>query len=63
VGLVTHYLLSMISLADRVVDVLGVTARPDEAWILQLGRTRIDFQRGALHGKSYLIIDRDSKYT
>jgi hypothetical protein len=40
-GLVTYYLLFVISLADRVVEVLGTTARPDEAWMLQLGRTEL----------------------
>jgi hypothetical protein len=53
-GLVTYYLLFVISLADRVVDVLGVTARPDEAWMLQLGRTLIDSESGALRDKRYL---------
>ena len=62
-GLVTHYLLFVISLADRVVQVLGVTAKPDESWILQIGRNLIDAERGALWGKRYLIIDRDTKYT
>jgi transposase InsO family protein len=62
-GLVTHYLLFVISLADRVVEVLGVTSRPDEAWMLQLGRTLIDSESGALRAKRYLIIDRDTKYT
>ena len=62
-GLVTHYLLFVISLADRVVQVLGVTARPDESWILQIGRNLIDTERGALCGKRYLILDRDTKYT
>lgn len=62
-GLVTHYLLFVISLADRMVEVLGTTARPDEAWMLQLGRNLIDTESGALFGKRYLIIDRDTKYT
>ena len=31
----TQYLLFVISLADRVVEVLGVTAKPGEAWLLQ----------------------------
>ena len=62
-GLVTHYPLFVISLADRVVQVLGVTAKPDESWILQIGRNLIDAERGALWGKRYLIIDRDTKYT
>ena len=62
-GLVTHYLLFLISLADRVVEVLGVTAKPDEAWMLQVGRNAIDCEKGSLCGKRYLIIDRDTKYT
>jgi transposase InsO family protein len=62
-GLVTYYLMFVISLADRVVEVLGTTACPDEAWMLQLGRTLIDSESGALRGKRYLIIDRDTKYT
>jgi len=62
-GLVTYYLLFVISLADRVVRVLGVTVKPDEAWILQIGRNLIDTESGALCGKRYLIVDRDTKYT
>ena len=58
-GLVTHYLLFLSSLSDRVVKVLGVTAKPDEAWILQVGRGAIDCESGALFGKRY----RDTKYT
>ena len=62
-GLVTHYLLFVISLADRVVDVLGVTPKPSETWMLQIGRSLVDCESGALRGKRYLIIDRDTKYT
>jgi putative transposase len=35
--LVTHYLLFVINLADRVVDIVGITTRPDETWMLQAG--------------------------
>ena len=62
-GLVTHYLLFVMSVADRVVEVLGVTAKPDDAWMLQLGRNLIDWERGGLREKRYLIIDWDSKNT
>ena len=62
-GLVTYYLLFVISLVDRVVQVAGITARPDEAWMLQAARNLIDAQTGALPAKRYLIIDRDTKYT
>ena len=48
-GLVTHYLLFMISLADRIVDIIGITTRPDESWMLQIARNVIDAQSGALH--------------
>ena len=62
-GLVTHYLLVVISLADRVVNVAGITTRPDESWMLQIGRNVTDTQSGALHAKRYLIIYRDTKYS
>jgi transposase InsO family protein len=62
-GLVTYYLLFVISLADRVVNIAGITARPDESWMLQIARNVTDAQSGALHAKSYLIIDRDTKYS
>ena len=44
-GLVTHYVLFVISLADRIVEVLGVTARPDESWIMQVGRNLVDTEK------------------
>ena len=62
-GLVTHYLLFVISLADRVVNIAGITTRPDESWMLQIARNVTDAQAGALHSKRYLIIDRDTKYS
>jgi len=62
-GLVTHYLLFVINLADRVVDIVGITTRPDEAWMLQAGRNLIDSESGAMRTKGYLILDRDTKYT
>ena len=62
-GLVTHYVLFMISLADRVVHIAGITTQPDESWMLQIARNVTDAQSGALHGKRYLIIDRDTKYS
>src|ERR1700692_1564504 len=41
-GLVTHYLLFLISLADRAVKIAGITTRPDEAWMLQIARNVTD---------------------
>jgi putative transposase len=62
-GLVTHYLLFVISLADRVVNIAGITTRPDESWMLQIALNMTDAQSGALNAKRYLIIDRDTKYS
>src|SRR6266403_273954 len=62
-GLVTHYLLLVISLVDRVVQIAGITTRPDESWMLQIARNVTDSPAGALHSKRYLIIDRDTKYS
>src|SRR5678815_3222723 len=62
-GLLTHYLLFVISLADRVVHIAGITTRPDESWMLQIARNITDPQSGALRSKRYLIIDRDTKYS
>ena len=53
-GLVTHYLLFIISLADRVVNIAGITTRPDESWMLQVARNATDSQAGALNAKRYL---------
>jgi len=40
-----------------------MTAKPDEAWIPQIGRNLVDTESGTLCRKRYLIIDRDTKYT
>jgi len=62
-GLLTHYVLFVISVAERVVHIAGITTRPGEAWMLQVGRNLSDEESGALASKRYLIIDRDAKYT
>jgi putative transposase len=62
-GLITHYLLFVISLPDRVVNVVGITTRPDEPWMLQIARNVTDPVAGAIHAKRYLIIDCDAKYS
>lgn len=62
-GLETHYVLFVISIADRAVHIAGITTRPDEMWMLQVGRNLMDVESGALASKRYLIVDRDTKYT
>jgi len=53
----------VISIADRAVHIAGITTRPDETWKLHIGRNLLDEADGALVGKKYLIIDRDTKYS
>ncbi len=62
-GLVTYYVLFVIRIPDCVVHIAGITTRPNESWMLQMGRNLIDEESGALASKRYLIVDRDMKYT
>jgi transposase InsO family protein len=62
-GVVTYYVLFVISIADRDVHIAGITTRPDESWMLQVGRNLCDAGDGPLAGKRYLIIDRDTNYS
>src|SRR4029453_7888791 len=57
-GLATHYLLFVISLADRAVHIAGITTRPDESWMLQIARNVADAQAGALRAKRSLLLGR-----
>jgi putative transposase len=62
-GLLTHYVLFVISLAERAVCITGITTRPNEGWMLQMGRNLVDAEGDALASKRSLIVDRDTKYT
>jgi hypothetical protein len=53
----------VIELARRIVYIAGMTGHPHERWMLQIARNLTDAEQGALHGKSHLIIDRDTKYS
>jgi transposase InsO family protein len=61
-GLVT-YLLFLMELATRRVHLAGITANPDERWMLQIARNATDEKAGFLYGKKYLLIDRDDKFS
>lgn len=61
-GLITFYVLFVIDLASRRVQIGGITTQPDGPWMAQVARELSGFD-GFLSGKSYLLIDRDTKYT
>jgi hypothetical protein len=61
-GLVTYYLLFVMELATRRVHFAGCTPNPDGLWMKQIARELTNFEDGFLHGKRYLLLDRDSKF-
>ena len=62
-GLVTFYVLFVVDIATRRVEIAGVTTNPNEAFMLQCARQLTDPFDGFLTGKRYLIHDRDTKFT
>jgi len=56
---VTYYIAFVMDLPTRRVTCAGITPHPDAAWILQVGRNLTDAFAGFLHGKRFLIPDRD----
>jgi len=61
-GLITYYVLFLIHLGSRQVQVAGVTPHPTEAWMVQVARNRTMEAWGFLASGQYLIHDRDGKY-
>jgi hypothetical protein len=62
-GLVTYYLLFFTEPATRRVHFAGLTANPDEGWMLQVARNLTDAEEGFLRGKNHLLMDRDAKFS
>ena len=61
-GLVTYYLLFVMELVSRRVHFAGATVSPEEPWMKQIARNLTDADTGFLHGKRYLLMDRDSVF-
>ena len=62
-GLVTYYVLFVMELATRRVQIAGITPHPTAAFMQQCARQLTDPVDGFLLGKRYLLHDRDTKYT
>ena len=62
-GLVRYMVFFVIDLSSRRVQIAGIAPLPDGLWMLQVARNLIDDFDGFLHGKRYLIHDRDPLFT
>ncbi len=62
-GLVTYYVLFLIHLESRRVEVAGITPHPNETWMKQIARNVTMDEWGFLENCKYLIHDRDTKFT
>jgi len=62
-GLVRYFVLFIIDLKTRRVEIAGIVPRPDGEWIKQLARNLTDVEDGFLNGYRYLIHDHDPLFT
>jgi transposase InsO family protein len=61
-GLVTYFVLFVIDIATRRVQIAGITNSPSGPWMKQVSRQLTDPFDGFLLSKKYLIMDRDGKF-
>ena len=62
-GLVRYFVLFVIDLQTRRVQIGGVVRQPYGAWMTQVARNLTDGVDGFLIGKRYLLHDRDPLFT
>jgi transposase InsO family protein len=63
VGLVRYFVLFVIDLKTRRVEIAGIVRQPDGEWMKQMARNLTDCDSGFLNGARYLIHDRDPLFT
>ncbi|MBW2714399.1 MAG: transposase [Deltaproteobacteria bacterium] len=62
-GLIRYFVLFVIDLKTRRVEVAGVVAQPDGRWMKQVARNLTDVMDGFLPEGGYLVHDRDPLFT
>jgi transposase InsO family protein len=62
-GLIRYFVLFVIDLKTRRVDIAGILPRPNGEWIGQIARNLTDCDAGFLKEARYLIHDRDPLFT
>ena len=61
-GLVTFYILVVMRLSTRRIEIAGITPNPDAAWVQQMARNLTDCYDGFLLDTRYVLVDRDTKF-
>lgn len=62
-GLIRYFVLFVIDLQTRRVEIAGIVQQPNGQWMQQVARNLTDCGEGFLTGVHYLIHDRDPLYT
>ncbi len=62
-GLVRYFVLFIIDLQTRRVEIAGIARQPDGEWMKQIARNLTVVDEGFLNGIHYLIHDRDPLFT
>ncbi len=63
VGLVRYFVLFVIDLQTRRIEIAGIVRQPDGEWMRQIARNLTDADSGFLNGARYLIHDHDPLFT
>jgi putative transposase len=61
--LIRYFVLFVIDLKTRRVNIVGISNQPDGRWMKQIARNLSDGYDGFLNGTRYLIHDRDPLFT
>ena len=61
-GLVTFYVLVVMHLKTRRIEIAGATPHPNSGWMQQVGRKLTDCVDGFLRMSTHVILDRDTKH-
>ncbi len=62
-GLTRYYVMFVIALQSRRVEIAGIIRQPHGAWMLQVARNLTNPEDGFLRDMRFLILDRDPLYT
>lgn len=62
-GLIRFFVLFVIDLKTRRVEIAGIIQQPEKEWMNQIARNLTDAEDGFLNGSRYLVHDRDPLFT